>query len=75
MQGTAANCAAFLPRTLAFSAKTPSWPCNLTHERYNCTDSGSKKEIPASMTGGMTGFLKPAKIQRAWCGVDITRFC
>jgi hypothetical protein len=37
----------FSARTPAFSVKTPSGPCNLTHERYNCTDSGSKKGIPA----------------------------
>ena len=43
---TAANRPAFLPQTLAFLAQTFFWPCNLLHKRYNCKDSGSKKEIP-----------------------------
>jgi hypothetical protein len=43
---TAANCPASLPQTLAFSVRLSSCPCILPQERYNCSDSGSKKEIP-----------------------------
>jgi hypothetical protein len=43
---TAANRPAFLPQTLAFSAQTFLWSCNLHQERYNFLDPAPKKEIP-----------------------------
>ena len=45
---TAANCQAFSPQTLAFTAPTFFWPCNLSQERYNFLESVSKKGIPVS---------------------------
>ena len=45
---TAANCQACPSQMLAFSAQLFCWPCNLSQERYNCSDSGSKKEIPVN---------------------------
>jgi len=44
----AANWQAFPPQTLAFTAPTFFWPCNLSQERYNFLESVSKKEIPVS---------------------------
>ncbi len=45
---SAANWQAFPPQTLAFTAPTFFWPCNLSQERYNFLESASKKEIPVS---------------------------
>jgi hypothetical protein len=39
---TAANWQAFPPQTLAFTAPTFFWPCNLSQERYNFLESASK---------------------------------
>ena len=41
---TAANWQAFPPQTLAFTVPTFFWPCNLSQERYNFSESASKKE-------------------------------
>jgi hypothetical protein len=35
-----------------FSRTTLSWFCNLPQQRYNCGDSGPKKEIPVEDKGG-----------------------
>ena len=44
----AANWQASPPQTLAFTAPSFFWPCNLSQERYNFLESVSKKEIPVS---------------------------
>jgi hypothetical protein len=42
----APSCSAFPPQTMAFWRKMLFSSCSLPPERYNRSDSGSKKEIP-----------------------------
>jgi hypothetical protein len=45
---TSENRPSFPQQTLAFRHKRSFWSCNLPRERYNCTDSEPKKEIPVN---------------------------
>ena len=61
---TEANWQAFPPQTLAFTAPTFFWPCNLSQERYNFLESVPKKEIPARILRLLPG-ARPAEQEKS----------